>query len=49
MSFSSNSTSFNLGYVSSAVAYILGLVEMCEVEGVELYWTWIGKIMALVC
>ena len=23
---------------------------MCElVEGVELYWTWIGKIMAVVC
>ena len=28
-----------------------GLVEMCEVEGVdpELYWKWIGKIMAVVC
>ena len=26
-----------------------GLVEMCKVEGVELYWTWIGKIMAVVC
>ena len=36
--------------MSSAVAlYILGLVEMSEVEGVELYWTRIGKIMALVC
>ena len=36
--------------MSSAVAlYILGLVEMSEVEGVELYWTWIGKTMALVC
>ena len=20
---------------------------MCEVEGVELYWTWIGKIMTV--
>ena len=30
--------------MSSAVAlYIRGLVEMCEVEGVELHWTWIGK------
>ena len=48
MSFSSNLTLY-LGYVSSAVAYILGLAEMCEVEGVELYWTKIGKIMALVC
>ena len=26
-----------------------GLVEMYEVEGVELYGTWIGKIMAVVC
>jgi len=25
------------------------LVEMYEVEGVELYWTRIGKIMAVVC
>ena len=24
-------------------------VEMREVEGVELYWTWIGKIVAVVC
>ena len=22
---------------------------MFEVEAVELYWTWIGKIMAVVC
>ena len=29
--------------MSSTVA-LYGLVEMCEVEGVELYWTWIGKI-----
>ena len=29
--------------------YILGLVEIFEVEGVELYWTWIGKIMTLFC
>ena len=36
--------------MSSAVAlYILGLVEMGEVEGVELYWTWIGKIITVVC
>ena len=36
--------------MSSAVAlYILGVVEMCKVEGVELYWTWIGKIMAVGC
>ena len=36
--------------MSSPVAlYILGVVEMNEVEGVELYWTWIGKIMAVVC
>ena len=34
---------------SAVVLYILGLVEMSEVEGVELYWTWIGKIMAVVC
>ena len=25
--------------------YIEGLVEMCKVEGVELYWTWIGKFV----
>ena len=31
--------------MSGAVTYILGLVEMCEVEGVELYWTLIGKII----
>ena len=38
------------GCVSSAVAlYILGISEMYEVEGVELYWTWIGKLMAVVC
>ena len=36
----------------SAVAlykFYQGLVEICEVEGVELYWTWIGKIMTIVC
>ena len=28
--------------MSSAVAlYIYLLVEMCEVEGLEVYWTWI--------
>ena len=38
------------GCLSSAVAlYILGISEMYEVEGVELYWTWIGKLMAVVC
>ena len=26
-----------------------GLVEKCELEGVELCWTWIGKMMAVVC
>ena len=26
-----------------------GLVEMCEVEGVGLYWTWIAKMMTVVC
>ena len=36
--------------MSSAVTvYMLGVDEMCEVEGVELYCTWIGKIMAVVC
>ena len=36
--------------MSSAVAlYILGISEMYEVEGVELYWTWIGKLMVVVC
>ena len=35
--------------MSSAVPfYILGLVEMCEVEGVELYWTWISKKIMVV-
>ena len=38
------------GCVSSVVAlYILGVSEMYEVEGVELYWTWIGKLKAVVC
>ena len=38
------------GCVSSAVAlYLLGVVETYEVEGVELYGTWIGKIMVVVC
>ena len=36
--------------MSSPVAlYILGVVEMSEAEGVELYWTCIGKIMDVVC
>ena len=36
--------------MSSAVAlYIVGVCLLCEVEGVELYWTWIDKIMAVVC
>ena len=36
--------------MSRAVAlYVLGVSEMNEVEGVELYWTWIGKLMAVVC
>ena len=36
--------------VRSAVAlHILWLVAACKVEGAELYWTWIGKIMAVVC
>ena len=38
--------------MSSAVAWyniILGVCWFCEVEGVELYWTWIDKIMAVVC
>ena len=26
-----------------------GLVEMCEVVGVELYWRLIAKIMGVVC
>jgi len=26
-----------------------GLVERCEVVGVELYWKLIGKIMGVVC
>ena len=26
-----------------------GLVDMCKAEGVELYWTRTGKIMAAVC
>ena len=26
-----------------------GLIEMCEVVGVELYWKLIGKIMGVVC
>ena len=26
-----------------------GLVEICEVVGVELYWKLIGKIMGVVC
>ena len=26
-----------------------GLVEMCEVVGVELYWKLIAKIMGVVC
>lgn len=36
--------------MSSAVAlYISGqLVEMCEVEGLEAYWTWIDYLMAVV-
>ena len=25
-----------------------GLVEMCEVESVELCWTWIGKMLVVV-
>ena len=32
------------GCESSAVA-----LYKCEVKGVELYWTWIGKIIAVVC
>ena len=38
--------------MSSAVAsykFYKGLVDISEVEGVELYWTWIGKIMTIVC
>ena len=36
--------------MSSAVALnILGVREMYKVQGVELYWTWIGKFMAVVC
>ena len=36
--------------MSSVVAlYILGVSEMYEVEGVELYWTWIGKLKGVVC
>ena len=36
--------------MSSAVALcIVGVCWLCEVEGVELYWTWIDKIMAGVC
>ena len=40
-----------LGCVGSAcsVVYFSGLVEIFEVEGVELYWTWIGKIMTVFC
>ena len=26
-----------------------GLVDMCEVVGVELYWKFIGKIMGVIC
>ena len=38
------------GCVSSVVAlYILGVSEMYEVEGVELYWTLTGKLKAVVC
>ena len=38
------------GYVGSAmVLYIEGLVEMCEVVGVELYWKLITKMMGVVC
>ena len=32
------------GCESSAVA-----LYKCEMKGVELYWTWIGKIIAVVC
>ena len=36
--------------MSRTVTYILGeLVKMSEVEGVELYWTWIGRLMAVNC
>ena len=40
-----------LGCVGStcSVVYFSGLVEIFEVEGVELYWTWIGKIMTVFC
>ena len=34
--------------MSGAVALCI-LDEMSEVEEVEIYWTWIGKIMAVVC
>ena len=36
------------GYVGSAVVFE-GLVEMCEVVGVELYWKLIAKMMGVVC
>ena len=29
--------------------YFRGWLRRGEVEGVESYWTWIGKIMAVVC
>ena len=36
--------------MSRTVTYILGeLVKMSEVEGVELYWTWIGRLMGVNC
>ena len=36
--------------MSRTVTYILGeLVKMSEVEGVELYWTWIGRLMSVNC
>ena len=39
------------GYVGSSVVWCIfeGLVETCEVAGVELYWNLIAKIMGVVC
>ena len=39
------------GYVAVVQWYCIfgGLVEMCEVVGVELYWRLIAKIMGVVC
>ena len=33
---------------SAVVLFILG-AEMCELKGLELNWTWFGKIMAVIC